>query len=240
MSAATTDRHSVLAAAWPPTGLWLLVIAVASLAVGLWPGAIYPNETGGAHTLPVLAYVAVGLAVWYTLVWPLVTASLGSKMSGASRLVQLIMSLVASAPLIVLAAFLSDSNAADVVRTVVAIVLLWPVAWQVGRWLGGRWGDLALLGVLLVLLGWPAAYYILREWCAPSPYGPAEWLWRLGPLTLIWEIADQRRGGWLPQPLWPTLLWPGLVVAGRLAFSAIRPRGQKSDSADQTLTPDAG
>jgi len=219
--------------------VWYLVIAVASLAVGLWPDAIYPNETHGAQVLPVLPCVAVGLAVWYTLVWPLVTASLGSRMRGKAGLIQLVTSLIASMPLIVLAAFLSDSNAADVARTVVALGLLWPVSWQVGRWLGGRCGDLALLGVLLVLLGWPAAYYILREWCTTSPLGPARWLWRLGPLTFIWETASLRRGGWLPDPLWPALLWPGLVVAGRLAFSAFQPRSQKSDSTPAALTDGA-
>lgn len=239
MSAGITDRPGLLAAAWGPGGLWLLVIAIASLAVGLWPGAVYSNETHSAQVLPVLPCLAVGLAVWYTLVWPLATASLGPRRRGRAGLVQWVSSLVASTPLIVLGAFLSDSNALDVVRTGVVLVLLWPVAWQVGRWLGGRWGDLALLGVLVVLLGWPAAYYILREWCAPSPLGPAQWLWRLGPLTFIWETAGLRRGGWLPDPLWPALLWPGLVVAGRLAFSAFRPRSQKSDSITHAPTPGA-
>ncbi len=198
-----------------------LCVLVASLAAGLFPEFIVPSVDGLApQTSPVLSCVALGQGAFLLLIWPL-TAS-------AHRLSTLVgmlaMSLLISLPGIILAAVISDGTGRDVVRTIIVLLLLWPLALAAARWMSRPTGrPVALLGLLTVVIGLPAAYYIVREFVAASPLGVVERIWQVGPLTAAWAAAATRTSHWLPRPMWAALLWP-VVAAVALLIGIIGDR----------------
>ena len=209
-----------------------LCILLASLAAGLFPEAMAPNIDGLApQTLPVLQCLAVGQAAFLLLVWPLAARA----QAPVSLVSMLAMSLLISLPAYVLAAVVSDATIRDVVRTVVYVLLLWPLAFAAARWLcrpAGR--SVVLLGLLIASVGLPAGYYIVREFVAASPLGPVEWIWQLGPLTAAWDVAASRAGLWTPEPLWAALVWP-IAAAALLVIEVCTAGTRRTD--DPVVTP---
>jgi hypothetical protein len=195
-----------------------LCVIVASLAAGFFPDAIAPDIDGvAAKTLPVLSCLATGQAAYLLLIWPL---AVGPGRPLRSLLASLAMCLAISLPAWALAAVVSDAIAADVVRTLLYLLMLWPLSMVIARGQSGRrCRTIALLGMLIVTLGLPAGYYIVREFISSSPFGVAERIWQLGPLTASWDIATPRAGPWLPEPMWAMLVWP--VLAGVIAVGSM-------------------
>ena len=197
-----------------------LCTLAASLAAGLFPEAIAPDIDGIApRTLPVLQCLALGQAAYLLLIWPLATRG-GSL---PSLLGMLGMSLLLSLPAWALAAVLSDAVAIDVARTALYLLLLCPLSLVAARGLSRPSGrTVLLLGLLIIVLGLPAGYYIVREFIAVSPLGAVERIWQLGPLTTAWEVATPRSGHWLPQPVWAALVWVVVAVGVQAVDMGIR------------------
>ena len=128
--------------------------------------------------------------------------------------------LLVAAPFYVAAVVLADATETDIIRTVLCVASLMPLAWAAGAWLrGGAVRSVTLLGLLLVALGLPAAWYIAVEFL--PAVGSAEWLWHLSPATFAWDNAASHGASSLPQPLWAFCVWPTAAAgAGLLRLMA--------------------
>lgn len=108
------------------------------------------------------------------------------------------------------AAWLGDATLRDVFRVVLAVAAVCPLSVLAGRWLPRRgcaaW---ALIGLAVIALGLPGAWYIGVEFLGRS--GQA--LWSASPVLFVWSSASARKATMLPQPLWAWLAWPILAVA---------------------------
>ena len=222
------------AAVWRPAGLLYLAAMLAGLAAGLWPEAIVPRSRQlAAAPLPTLQTLAVAQVAFILLIHPLVILHRSSRGPITSYWPQTVVEsagmLLVTAPLYVAAAFLADAVAADVIRTALYVLCLWTVSWAAGKHLAfrhrGHWAILLVLWVLA--LGGPAAYYIARE-LLTTP-ARATWLWHLSPATFAWQTAQARQGGYLPTPIWPALIWPGLAAIA-VGCDALLPKPAKESA----------
>ncbi len=224
-------------AVWRPGALVYLAMLLGGLAAGLWPQYIYPAQRNHPVPLPALQCLIAAQAAFFILVFPLflrrsaspgagdasgaVTAIAGPHGPGcwcrylAAAAAQTIVLVVIAAPFYVLAAYLADATATDVLRAVVYIVSICPLAWW-GGWALARSGG-AVTAALLVLLtaglGLPAAWYIARDFFNSSA---AATLWRIAPALEAWNAAASRSEGLLPVPAWPVIVFP--IVACVLAL----------------------
>ena len=190
------------------------------LAAGLWPRAIYPSSAPAAEAaLPTLQTLAVSQVVFVVLIWPLMLMrwiSAGALRPGGVVLVTLVYLLV-SLPFYVAAAWLADAGPGDVVRTVVYVACLVPLGWAAGACMarGRAAGSWVLLVLLVFVAGCPAAYYIAREFLSGA--GDATWLWRLGPVTGVWDVAAGRGASVVPGAIWPL----GIYVAAAAVIALV-------------------
>ena len=212
----------IAAAAWRPAGLGYLAVCLAALLVGLYPQAVYPSRSDvTAAPLPTLHALATAQALFILLVHPLVLLRRFERGFGrrywAETVAESLTWLIATAPFYVAAAWLGDATPADVARTAVFLLCLWPVAWSAGALLRTRPAarPAVVLG-LLVIAALPGAYYIAREFLRVYA---ADWLWDLAPATFAWQVATARAGSAVPRPLWALLAWPALA-AGLASLSA--------------------
>ncbi|MCE5325045.1 MAG: hypothetical protein LLG01_01385 [Planctomycetaceae bacterium] len=208
---ASTDSPRPAAAAWTPAALLYLLVLLAGLAVGLWPRSLYVPLEGSAGPLPTLQVLAAFQALWLTLIWPLVlmrSAQAGSKYV-LSALAALVLQLVVAAPFYVVAAWLSDAALLDVLRLIIFLLCLSPLAIAAGALMARNATAAAwtLLTLMLLTLGLPALFYLGTEFWTHA--GSVDWLWNLGPLTAAWSTAAARGTSILPQPLWS----PGVLLA---------------------------
>ena len=212
---AASDRDSVLSAAWRPGGVIYLVLCLAGLAAGLWPDAIYPSRLNVRPApLPVLQTLALAQVAFVLLAGPLLAA--GERSRGSAYVARTCLAsavyLLVTASFYAAAVVLADATVTDVARTALCVASLMPLGWAAGAWLrGGAGRSGALLVLLLVALGLPAAYYIAIEFL--QAVGSAEWLWRLAPATFAWDNAASQGASLLPRPLWAVCVWP-VVAAG--------------------------
>ncbi|MCE5279053.1 MAG: hypothetical protein ABFD92_15020 [Planctomycetaceae bacterium] len=223
---APTDSPSPAAAAWTPATLLYLLVLLAGLAVGLWPRWLYIPLEASAGPLPTLHVLAVAQALWLVLMWPLVLMRSGR--SGVSfvlaALAALAVQLVVAAPFYVAAAWLSDATWLDVLRLIIFLLCLAPLAIAAAALMAKNATAAAwtLLALMLLSLGLPALYYLgLEFWTYGG--GSVEWLWNLGPLTAAWSVATARGTSILPHPLWSpgVLLTMGAIAA---TLTLLRPR----------------
>ncbi len=217
---ATERLESLLASALRPAAAWYLLVLLAGLALGLWPGArLAPRFTPGPP-LPALPTVAVAQAAFFLLLYPLVLSRRARSLPGVRRFwsscaVESAMLLIVAAPFQAAAAWVSDAVWTDCLRAGLAVACLCPLGWSAGRLMGeGRWGGLAILVLLMAALGLPWAQYVCLDFaCAPRA---AEAIGRLAPATFVWEAAASRRPSLLPGPAWTVFTW--LAVAAGLAL----------------------
>jgi len=229
--AAPSDPHpappSVLAAAWRPAGLLYLAACLAGLAAGLYPEAIYPSRRDVVPApLPALQALATAQVLFILIVHPLIVlrrADFGRiRRYGPETIVESVTWLIATVPLYVAAAYLADATATDVLRTVLYVACLWPVAWAAGAILRRcRAARAPLLLLLLIVAAGPALFYVLREF---MPLYPSDWLWQAAPATAAWDAAASRAPNPFPQPLWSLLLWPAFALCLFGASLVVRSR----------------
>ena len=202
-----------------------LAFCLAGLAAGIWPEAIYPSRADVLSApLPALRTLAVAQVAFILLVYPLVAGARAGRCDARywpEAVVESLALLAAAGPFYVAAAFLADATAVDAVRTAICAGSLWPAAWLAG-WMLRRPGARTptVLALVVVTLGLPAAYYLVLEFL---PVYPAEWLWRLGPVTFAWETASSRRPDVLPSPVWAMFVWP-VVAAAAAGVAALAGR----------------
>ena len=221
-------------AAWQPAGLLYMAMMLLALAAGMWPQAIHPpRQSPVAAPLPALQTLAVAQAAFALLVYPLVLLRrvLARRSSGAAgywggTIVESVFFILASVPLYILAALVSDATAGDAVRAGLCAAACFPLAWAAGAHFAsrraGQW--CVLLALMVVAMGLPAAFYVALEF---FPTGSADWLGNLSPVLLTWRNGASRLGGVFPAPLWGWLAWPALAGVALLT-AMIMPRRRAS------------
>lgn len=206
---------------WRGAGGGYLIVCLAGVAVGLWPHIAFGSQKPpAAAPLPTLRTLAVAQVGFILLVYPLVTLARAQRapLGGywPTVLAESALLLVVGVPFYLAAAFLADAAAADVVRTVLAVTCIWPVAWLAGAHLAharaGR--SVVMLAMVLVAIGLPAAFYI--AWDILLAHRAATLLWHVAPATFVWQAAGSRVGSVLPRPLWSAALWPAAAAAAGL------------------------
>jgi hypothetical protein len=230
------------------TGLFLLCLLMA-LAAGLWPEMIFPAGDGEQPVpLRVLQTLAVGQVAFIFLIFPLVMMRRFSRgqvrFPLAHGLAMTAAGLACAAPFYLAAAKLSDASATDVLRTLVLIVLLWPVGWAAGKWMRrpavGHGGDNVngdvnvvrnhayppaaapvLILALIAVAGLPALFYVLKEFL---PGWPADWLWDLAPVTLAWQVAARGQAPFAGLS-WPIFVWLAVAIVADVLSALIAPSG---------------
>ena len=203
--------------AWRAAGLVYLLVLLASLAGGLWPEAVYPSRDAIAPPPPVLQVVAVGQVAFVLLIYPLAVLRRSARPPRrfwTPLVLESAVYLVVAAPFYVAAGYLADAVFADVVRTVLYVACLMPVAWAAAAHLAvSRRRAVVTLALLLAAMGLPWAYYVAVEFLGR---GSAGWLRCLAPATFVWQAAAARSGDWLPRPIWALLVWPTIAAAAIL------------------------
>jgi hypothetical protein len=221
--------RDAVTAAWRPAGLLYLAACLLAFAIGLWPEVVYLAKDADIRPAPRPALQVLGsvLAAFFLLVYPLVLLRRREQREGVSRIeavIECVSWMVLGVPVYAMAAYISDAVVADVVRTVLALAVLWPLAWAAGALLGRPWARGAVLGGLLVVtLGAPAGWYLLAEFI---PALSRNWLWHAAPLTFLWENAAARQSGWWPQPLWAAGLWLSAAALLGTIAAACRPEAE--------------
>ncbi len=232
----------MLAYAWRPAGLAYLLVCLAGLAIGLWPEAIVSSRhLPRTAPLPVLQTLAVCQVAYILLVYPLVLFRRSQRGSigewfWRAVVVETCTFMFVAVPFYVAAAYLADAVAVDVVRLVLQLLLLWPLAWVAGLWLlapAGR--TAATLLLVLIALALPAACYITLEFMPALRVG---WLWDLTPATFAWRSAASRGDSWVPQPLWALLVWPVVALTAAMVRMML-PRSATSPHPVPTTTTGA-
>ena len=213
------DSSGPLANMWQPAGGVYLVFVLAGLAVGLWPGAIYPSRIAPRPApLAVLQCIAVAQVAFILLVHPLVLMGRVRKLklSGRAYLVAAITEsatlLFVTLPFYVVAVWLGDATAVSPIRSAIAVACLWPLAWSAGWWLAKFPSSrpAVLIGLLIAALGLPAACYISLEFIPASGIG--QWLWRVSPAMFAWQNAASTVMNILPAPALAVLFWPAAAI----------------------------
>jgi len=192
-----------------------LAVCVLALLAGMFPHAIYPPRTTQAAPLPTLRTLAMGQALFILAGWPVLciwrTQQGTFRRYAAESIIEAVAWLVVAAPLYIAAAWLGDATAVDVVRTVLVLVTLWPLAWAAGALMRAAPGlRPAVLIAMLVLAALPAVWYVWREFLSAMPAG---WLWDLAPPTYVWQAAGSRTPSLAPSPAWPPAVWLATAAA---------------------------
>ncbi|MBN1941713.1 MAG: hypothetical protein JW849_00300 [Phycisphaerae bacterium] len=142
-------------------------------------------------------------------------------------LIELLGMFLAATPLYILAAWLGDATGRDVFRAVLAVAAVCPLGVLAGRlFRGPAWRGGAMLGLLVIVLGLPGAWYICVDFLGVS----GDWARKLSPLLQTWTTTAARQTAWLPQPTWAWLAWPILAAAGGVGMWTCFTRKGKSNT----------
>ncbi len=228
------------AASWRPAGLLFLAVCLASLAVGIWPGLVYPTRLAfPAAPLPAMRTLAAGLALHALLIYPLVLMRrlarsrparapenppnqtphglpAGKAGVAAGSACELLAFAVVGGPFFLASAYLADAIVTDVLRVLLCLAGVYATGWAIATALARSSGrrSVGVLAGALLALGLPAAYYLALEF---APAGAAHhFLYELAPVTFLWSQAGSRLHFW-PQPIWPVAVYVALAAAIALA-----------------------
>ncbi len=212
---------------WRPAGAVFLAVSLGALAAGAMPGLFLPPHRAAALSpAPALPLLCAAQAAFLLVVCPLLLRARGNR-SLASYLLatvgEYVLWLAASVPLYVVAAWVSDATARDVVRAGLYLSGVAAAAWGLGLWVRTRRAGLvtaATLAAALIALAAPAAVYLLAE-LRGWPSG-VDRLLSAAPATCAFRLAH-RADNWLPAPLWAWALWPAAGLAAALARLLVKP-----------------
>jgi len=209
---------------WTAAGLLWCAANLAAIAVGLFPQLVSAGPDFGAAP-PVLRALTVGQVGFALVVYPLLLIHRGKRPVWRDG-VELALWLAMAAPFVVVAAYMSDAAAPDVVRAAAMAVASLATGWCLGRFAltAPSAAHLAILiGLALVLAG-PMTVYIVWEFGGGSE--PPTWLMHGCPVTFAWLAAASRQAGWAPAPASAWLLWP-VVAAAMVGGARLRQGGEK-------------
>lgn len=204
---------------WPAANL-------AALAVGLFPHLASPGATATA-ALPALRTLIVGQVSFALVVYPLLLIRRGQR-SAWLDVAELALWAAMAAPFAIVAAYMSDAAAADVVRAALMTLAAFVAGWCLGRFaLTVEWAGsiVVVIGLVAVVAG-PMLVYIVWEFGGADT--PPVWLSAMCPTTLAWSVAESRQGGWIPSPVWAWLLWP--LAAAAMTSTAVCRRGSEEEA----------
>ena len=207
-----------------------MVASLAALAAGAFPEMLLPAHVAGRLACPpALQALLAAQAGMLIMFCPLVIARRAERRAFLPELLseagEFLTLLVAGVPLYLVAAWLSDAAAIDVIRGLLYLSGVGVAAWALGLWAAA--GRAALLSAVALVgvaaaVGAPVVYYLVAEMSqAGTRLG---WLWSAGPVTCAFSVAARSRQ-WHPDPLWAWALWPGVGAAlacGRLLLPALQ------------------
>jgi len=235
---AETPRAAAWGQLWRPAGGVFLLVSLGALAAGAFAELLVQPGFARARSVPpafpVLMAAQAGMVI---LFWPLLTARRAAAAGRGALSLPRYLALAASeylvgvlvaGPLYLLAAWLSDATALDVVRAVLYLTGVAVAAWGMGAWvLGGATvaGTAAALASVMIALAAPAGYYLLAELTGLAVR--AQWLWSAAPVTCAYSAAAARAPLWQPVPIWAWLLWPAAGAALILTRLLIPPRARE-------------
>ena len=191
-----------------PVSILYLAILATGMVLGLYADALFPGETQGPAPLPTLPFVAIAQAMFFLLVWPV---ALSTRKEETQPILELLLLFALAVPFLIVAAFLGNATAGDLLRSQVAVLTLVPISLVAG-WLLRRppWRSGLLLGLLAITLLLPALCYCVLDFLdAPL----AVTLYRAAPVTFVYTAALSN-GAWSDNPLWAWTLW--ILLAGAL------------------------
>ncbi len=203
---------------WRVAGAVFLVVSLLALSAGAFFGFLLPAHWSGNRLGPPALQVLISVqAVFLIMFWPLLVGQRRYRGIGAflfRSAVEYIIFLAVSVPLYVVAAYLSDATATDVIRSLLYLSAVATGAMGVGLW--ARTGRAAIITVVtlagaLIAVGGPVLYYLLVE--LTDAAGSVGWLWRGSPATWAFESAAARGANWYPTPIWAWALWPVVGIA---------------------------
>lgn len=230
---------------WRATGVVFLVVSLLGLAAGaFWEFFLPVYRTLNIPNPPTLQVLISVQAVFLVMFWPLLMGQRRYRRIGAMLFraaVKYVIFLAASVPLYVIAAWLSDATATDVIRSLLYLSAVAAGALGMGLWV--RTGRTAIITAVtlagaLIGLGGPVMYYLLAE--LTDAAGSVGWLWWASPATCAFESAAARAANWYPTPIWAWSLWP--VVGAVLTFAFLlvgsdRSAGPAGDHRDRNGVP---
>ena len=196
------------------------MVSLAALAAGAFPELFLPPHlTAGLNPPPALGVLLAAQAAFLLIFWPLLAGLRQGRpwaSHAAATVGEYLLWLAVSAPLYLVAAWLADATAADVVRGVLYLSAVAAGAWGLTSWVHAERPVMTPAAVLLALLaaaGAPVACYLLIELTDAAQ--SVAWLRHAAPLTCAFTNAAPRVETWHPQPLWAWGLWPavGLLAA---------------------------
>ena len=191
-----------------PVSILYLAILATGMVLGLYADALFPGETQGPAPLPTLPFVVIAQVLFFLLVWPV---ALSTRKEKTRAILELLLLFALAVPFLIVAAFLGNATAGDLLRSQVAVLTLVPISLVAG-WLLRRppWRSGLLLGLLAITLLLPALCYCVLDFLdAPL----AVTLYRAAPVTFVYTAALSNGAG-SDNPLWAWTLW--ILLAGAL------------------------
>jgi hypothetical protein len=236
------SRGNLLGVLWRPAGVIYLCFCLAGLAAGLWHDRIVPHfGHAGDTTLPTLQTLAVAQVFFFLLVYPIILLkrrqeeenNCGLKVTTSALrtshfelLLELLGMFIVTMPLYIIVVWLGDAAGKDVLRAILTVAAVCPLGVLAGRLLARpAWRGGVMLGLLVIVLGLPGAWYI----CADFLYVSCDRLLDLSPVMLAWTSAGAQQTNWLPQPTWAWLTWPILAAIGGACLWALTSRNIESN-----------
>ncbi len=223
--AAPADRPHL----WRPASVAFLAVSLAALAAGAMPELFIPRDRAGEFAAPpAMGLMLAAQVVFVLLLSTLLVRPRAGSAAGAyllASLAEFAVLVAASAPLYVIAAWLSDGAVRDVARCLLYLAAVATAAWGLGQWTASsRPAALTVVALLAAVaaVGAPVVCYLLAE-LADSPAGGG-WLSPATPATFGFRLAD-RSPDLLVGPVWAWLLWPAVGAAAMLA-RLLAPKGR--------------
>jgi hypothetical protein len=202
-----------------PVSILYLAILATGMVLGLYADALFPGETQGPAPLPTLSFVVISQALFFLLVWPV---ALSTRKEETRAMLEVLLLFLLAIPFLIVAAFLGNATAGDLLRSQLAVFTLVPISLVAG-WLLRRppWRSGLLLGLLAITLLLPALCYCVLDFLdAPL----AVTLYRAAPVTFVYTAAISN-SAWSDNPLWAWTHW--ILLAGVLWLIGSRRNGKR-------------